>query len=190
MLRIRGAGQQLQHSSHAHAGPKKKKSLLCLLLRSLNYRRPSIALELRGFSSQRWRSLWLSPLCSSYMQCQGFSSTGACLRSPLTREDRQWDLWRVDRTEKREGRRKACMVISDCSSRALHLVPAFNSNFRYSTVSACIMHTPWDNGMHCRGGCWLCCGDRLELVPYVTFASAQVPRSILQLLGAECVAMT
>ena len=40
----------------------------------LNYRRPCIALELHGFSSQCWRSLWLSPLRSSYMQHEGLGS--------------------------------------------------------------------------------------------------------------------
>lgn len=43
---------------------------------------------------------------------------------------------------KKEGRRKACMVKFDCGSTALHLVPALNSNFKYRTVSACIMHVP------------------------------------------------
>lgn len=82
------------------------------------------------------------------------------------------------------------MVTFGCGSAALYLVPAFNSNFRYSTVSACIMHVPQDNGMHCRGGCELCCEDVVKLVPYATFASAQVPRSFLQLLRAERGVMT
>lgn len=83
------------------------------------------------------------------------------------------------------------MVKFGCGSTALYLVPAFNSNFRYSAVSACIMHVPRDNGMHCRGGCALCVvGDVLKLVPVDTFASAQVPRSFLQLLRTERGAMT
>lgn len=53
---------------------QKKDSSLCLPMRLLNYRRPSIALELHGFSSRRWRSLCLSPVCSSYMQHEGLSS--------------------------------------------------------------------------------------------------------------------
>lgn len=90
-----------------------------------------------------------------------------------------------------EGRRKACMVKFGCGSTALYLVLAFNSNFRYSAVSACIMHVPRDNGMHCRGGCTLrVVEDVLKLVPYDTFAFAQVLRSFLQLLRMERGAMT
>lgn len=36
----------------------------------------------------------------------------------------------------------------------------------------------------------MCCGDEQELVPYVTFAFAQVSHRILQLLRAERVTMT
>lgn len=43
--------------------------------------------------------------------------------------------------EETELRREACMVKSDCGCSALHLLPALNSNFRHSTVSACIMHS-------------------------------------------------
>lgn len=42
--------------------------------------------------------------------------------------------------EKRERRRKACMVKSVCGSSALHLVLLLTAIFRHSTVSACIMH--------------------------------------------------
>lgn len=57
------------------------------------------------------------------------------------------------------------MVKFGSGSTALYLVPAFNSNFRYSAVSACIMHVPRDNGMHCRGGCALCVVEDVEIGP-------------------------
>lgn len=133
-------------TAHTHmlCGSKEKRCSLCLLLRSLNYRRPLYCTRAAWvFITVLEVTLTFPSMLIIYATRGLRQLRGACLRSPLTREDRQWDLWKRGQScgRGKGGERHAWLNLTVAAAAApFIMVPALNSNFRYSTVSACIMH--------------------------------------------------